>query len=145
MNYHIKVLFLFALLLSYWCSAQDISSENITQIEHQIEQLKIAHLNSDSAMADALYHPKMILTSQSGKKYNKEIALKNIENNFEIYESSEIEFLPISNDVVLTNYVNERKYKTLEKGRYRLTVVWTKHEKQWKIISMQSSKIKKKK
>ncbi len=123
-------------------NAQDISTEVTAQIHKQIKYLRAAHLNSNVDLADKIYHPSLILTSQSGKKYNKEIALVNIKNTFESYENSEIEFLSISENVALTNYINQRKYKDFPKGTYRLTVVWTMHNDTWKIISMQSSKVK---
>ncbi|WP_394972714.1 nuclear transport factor 2 family protein [uncultured Croceitalea sp.] len=125
--------------------SQEVSAKEHDAILKQIKNLRTAHLNSDVDLADKLYHPQLILTSQSGKKYKKDVALENIKNTFEIYESSEIEFINISDNVVLTNYINERKYKDFDKGKYRLTVVWTKHEDAWKIISMQSSKIKERK
>jgi len=135
----------FVFLTSYGITAQDVSPEITVEIQKQIENLRKAHLNSDKALADKLYHPNLILTAQSGKKYKKELALKNIENTFENYESSDFDFLQVAPDVVLTNYINERKYKDFKKGKFRLTVVWTKHEGDWQIISMQSSKIKERK
>ncbi|MEP3208179.1 MAG: nuclear transport factor 2 family protein [Maribacter sp.] len=141
MNYK-KITFLFiALLLSSFISAQGVE----TKIKEQIDALRTAHLNSDVSIADALYHPDLILTSQSGKIYKKDVALENIKNTFESYESSDFQFLEVSNEVVITNYINERKYKDFPKGKFRLTVVWTKHEDVWKIISMQSSKVKERK
>ena len=127
------------LLLSQLLSAQEV------EIKKQINALRTAHLNSDVALVDTLYHPDLILTSQSGKKYKKDVALENIKNTFESYESSDFEFLKVSDEVVITNYINERKYKDIPKGTFRLTVVWTKHEGVWKIISMQSSKVKERK
>ncbi len=123
-------------------TAQETNPEMKEQIEQQINNLRTAHLNSDVDLAKKIYHPKLILTSQSGKKYDKAAALANTKNTFESYENSDIQFLQISRNVVLTNYINERKYKGFDKGRYRLTVVWTKFKEIWTIISMQSSKIK---
>lgn len=134
-----------SIVISSCSETQKVSHEVSESILEQIDKLKTAHLNSDVVLADKLYHPNLILTSQSGKKYNKKVALINIKNTFEIYESSEIEFLPISSNVVLTNLINNRKYKDFDKGSYRLTAVWIIHKGKWKIISMQSSKIKSKK
>lgn len=144
MMHLVKVLLVMVitLLLTLSGNAQETSSAVTEHIHKQIKNLRTAHLNSNVELADQLYHPNLILTSQSGKKYNKEVALVNIKNTFEAYESSEIEFLTVCEDVVLTNYINERKYKDFPKGRYRLTVVWTIHNNTWKIISMQSSKVK---
>ena len=125
--------------------SQETSVKEQDAILKQIEHLRNAHLNSDVDLASELYHPQLILTSQSGKKYKKDVALVNIKNTFESYESSDIEFVYISDDVILTNYINERKYKDYDKGKFRLTVVWTKHKGAWKIISMQSSKIRERK
>lgn len=140
-----KILVAFIILLSVSGIAQELNPQIKAKIQAQINQLKVAHLTSNVSLANELYHPKLILTSQSGKKYNKAVALENIKNTFESYESSEIEFLSITDDVILTNYINERKYKDFDKGKYRLTVVWTKHEGIWQLISMQSSKVKERK
>ncbi|MDB4293155.1 nuclear transport factor 2 family protein [Maribacter sp.] len=141
---NIFVLFLIT-FISLASHAQVPSAEITAQIQAQIEKLKTAHLNSDVTLADKLYHPNLILTSQSGKKYNKDVALINIKNTFESYKNSEIQWLQVSGDVVLTNYINERKYKDFDKGTYRLTVVWTRQEGEWRIISMQSSQVKERK
>jgi hypothetical protein len=141
---YIKTLitFFLSVFVSIGVLAQEIGTEVQSEIQNQIDNLRTAHLNSDVDLADKIYHPNLILTSQSGKKYKKDVALVNIKNTFESYESSDIEFVHISDDVVLTNYINERKYKDYDKGKFRLTVVWTLHEDSWKIISMQSSKVK---
>ncbi|MFP2995390.1 nuclear transport factor 2 family protein [Spongiivirga sp. MCCC 1A20706] len=131
------------LLFCFLGFAQQVSPETQQQIKQQIENLRTAHLKSDAELAAKIYHQDLILTSQSGKKYKKEVALKNLKNAFEIYESSDIEFLNASDAVVITNYINERKYKDLDKGVFRLTVVWKQYQGDWKIISMQSSRIKK--
>ena len=140
--YKIAAAFLLMCLCSFKGSAQAVDA--LAEIQDQINALKKAHLNSDVDLANQLYHPKLIVTSQSGKKYTKKEALENIKNSFEYYENLEIEFMPLSNDVVLTNYLNERKYKDFEKGIFRLTTVWTKDEGDWRIISMQSSRLKQK-
>lgn len=131
------------LLYCFLGLAQQVSPEAQKRIEEQIENLRTAHLKSDADLAAKIYHQDLILTSQSGKKYKKEVALKNLKNTFEIYESSDIEFLKVSDAVVITNYINERKYKNFDKGIFRLTVVWKQDQGDWKIISMQSSRIKK--
>lgn len=138
-------LLLCTILFSFSINGQGITSEIKSQILNQIDSLKIAHLNSDSSLANSLYHPDLILTSQSGKKYNKEVALINIKNTFESYQNSDIVLLKVTENVIISNYINERKYKDFPKGKFRLTVVWKIHEGSWKIISMQSSKIKEKK
>ncbi len=122
--------------------AQEVSNEKKQQIKEQIAQLRTAHLNSDIDLATKIYHPNLILTSQSGKKYDTKVALLNLKNTFESYENSAIEFLNLAENVVLTNYINKRKYKDFDKGRFRLTVIWMFEKERWQIISMQSSKIK---
>ncbi|WP_350288915.1 nuclear transport factor 2 family protein [uncultured Croceitalea sp.] len=138
-------LLLCTILFSFCISAQEITPEIKGQILNQIDSLKIAHLHSDSSLANRLYHPDLMLTSQSGKKYNKKVALINIKNTFESYQNSDIVLLKVADDVIISNYINERKYKDFPKGKFRLTTVWKIHEGSWKIISMQSSKIKEKK
>ncbi len=122
---------------------QETDSRSIElKIYLQIEALRKAHLRSDTTLANTLYHPDLILTSQSGKKYNKKEVLENIKNTFEYYEDGNADFLRLSEDVILTNYINERKYKDLPKGAFRITTIWKIYEGSWRIISMQSSKIK---
>ncbi len=122
---------------------QETDSRSIElKIYLQIEALRTAHLRSDTTLANTLYHPDLILTSQSGKKYNKKEVLENIKNTFEYYEYGNADFLRLSEDVILTNYINERKYKDLPKGAFRITTIWKIYEGSWRIISMQSSKIK---
>lgn len=124
--------------------AQDVSKKDKDIILQQMANLRSAHLNSDTNLADKLYHPDLILTSQSGKKYKKELVLENIQHNFESYKNSDIEFLRVADNVILTNYINERKYEGFDKGKFRLSVVWKKSESTWRIIAMQSSRINEK-
>lgn len=124
--------------------AQEVSESEQELILKQLENLRTAHLNSDVDLVDRLYHPNLILTSQSGKKYKKEVVVQNIEHKFESYQNSDFEFLKVTDDVVITNYINERKYKGFDKGKFRLSVVWTKSKGTWQIIAMQSSRINEK-
>ncbi|RKR15202.1 uncharacterized protein DUF4440 [Maribacter vaceletii] len=132
------------LFISTYCISQEINAIEKEEIQLQITNLKNAHLNSDVDLANKIYHENLILTSQSGKKYSKKEALANITNAFESYESADIVFLKIDTNVVLTNYINKRKFKGFDEGEYRLTAVWKKQANNWVIISMQSSKVKKK-
>jgi len=137
-----RILMCFALFLAYGVHAQEANTVVEAEILSQMENLKKAHLESNPAMGDLVYHPKLILTSQSGKKYGKAMALTNLENTFEKYEVSDLEFVTVSENVVLANYLNTRKYKDFPSGTFRLTAVWTKNEAAWQLISMQSSKVK---
>ena len=137
-----RILMCFALFLAYGVDAQDVNAAIEAKILSQMDQLKKAHLESNPALGDLIYHPKLILTSQSGKKYGKEMALTNLENTFEQYDVSDLEFVTVSENVVLTNYLNTRKYKDFPSGTFRLTAVWTKNDATWQLISMQSSKVK---
>ncbi len=123
--------------------AQDVPADVQSKITAQMALLREAHLNSNPQLAENLYHPKLILTSQSGKTYTRELALSNLKNAFEFYESSDIRFIQVAKDVVLTSYLNERKYVNFDKGTFRLTAIWKLENGQWQIISMQSSRIKK--
>lgn len=138
----LRILMCFALFLAYGVDAQEVNTAIEAKILSQMENLKKAHLESNPALGDLVYHPKLILTSQSGKKYGKEMALTNLENTFEKYEVSDLEFVTVSENVVLTNYLNTRKYKDFPSGTFRLTAVWTKNDATWQLISMQSSKVK---
>ncbi|MEL7270967.1 MAG: nuclear transport factor 2 family protein [Bacteroidota bacterium] len=132
----------FMFFLAHGVYAQEVNTVVEAEILSQMEQLKKAHLESNPALGDLVYHPKLILTSQSGKKYGKEMALTNLENTFEQYDVSDLEFVTVSENVVLANYLNTRKYKDFPSGTFRLTAVWTKNEAAWQLISMQSSKVK---
>ena len=144
-NYHnIKttVLTILVFLLTFNGWGQEVAASTQKKIEQQLELLKEAHLKSSPELAERVYHDDLVLTSQSGKKYGKETALLNLKNTFELYQSSAVEFLQISNDVVLANYINERKYANFEKGTFRLTAIWKLEQRIWQIISLQSSRIK---
>ncbi len=123
--------------------AQEVPKTIQSKILMKMDLLRQAHLNSDPGLADTIYHPLLILNSQSGKKYDKETALKNLENKFEMYRTSDIEFLQVTDGAVLVNYINERKYGNFEKGVFRVTAIWVQVTEGWKIISIQSSRIKK--
>ena len=112
------------------------------EIVEQMKTLREAHLTSDSELAHDVFDKKLILTSQSGKIYKKKDVLKNIENKFESYENSGIRFLHLSKEIVIVNFINERKFAGFVKGKFRVTAVWLKSGNVWRIISMQSSKIK---
>ncbi len=137
----VLTILIFVVTLNCW--GQEVAPSTQKKIEQQMVLLKEAHLESNPEFAERIYHKDLVLTSQSGKKYGKETALINLKNSFELYQSSAVEFLQITEDVVLTNYINERKYTSFEKGTFRLTVIWKLEQGTWQIISMQSSRIKK--
>ena len=144
-NYHniktsvLSTIILFVTLNSW---GQELGLSAQKKIEQQMLLLKEAHLESNPELADGVYHKDLVLTSQSGKKYGKKTALLNLKNAFDLYESASVYYLHITNDVVLTNYINERKYANFEKGTFRLTAIWKFDQGIWQIISMQSSRIK---
>ncbi len=136
------IFFIGVIFVSIESTAQEPNEDIKNKITAQMKLLRKAHLQSDTSIADQLYHHELWLTSQSGKKYSKKEALINLTNHFETYEYSEIAFKQIAREVVMTNLINERKYKGYETGRFRLTMTWVIDERKWKIISMQSSRIK---
>lgn len=121
--------------------AQEVDENTKGEILKQLENLRTAHLKSDAKLADNIYDEKLILTSQSGKKYTKKDALANIKNKFGFYENSDIEFLKLNGRVVITNFVNERQIANFNQAKYRVTAVWIKRKETWKIVSLQSSKV----
>lgn len=140
-----KFLGYFFSLFCVLAHSQELSQQDKTAIQKQLENLRTAHLNSDSVLVKSIYDTDLVLTSQSGTRYDFDTAVKNLQHKFESYQSSDFYFLPLDANVVLTNYINERKYEGFDKGKFRLTVIWRKHEDNWKIVSMQSSRIKKRK
>lgn len=125
-------------------NGQSIANVDKTKIQNRIEQLRTAHLESSADLADQIYHKDLVLVSQSGKKYGKADALRNIQNKFESYENAKLEWQSISDDVVLTTFVNRRKYANFPPGRFRLVAIWKKESSDWQLISLQSSRLKKK-
>ena len=121
---------------------QATPNETEKNISKQLRKLRTAHLTSSPELADGVYDKKLILTSQSGKLYSKKEALLNIRNKFEFYENSDILFLHPNKEVVIVNFINERKIKGFGIGKYRVTSVWVKKNGDWKIISLQSSKVR---
>ncbi len=131
----------YLLIISTTIVAQTQKPSIEKEINNQLNILTQAHLTSNPKLAESVYHKDLILTSQSGKLYKRKEVLLNIKNKFEFYENSDILFLHLIKGVVITNLINERKIDTFPKSKYRVTAVWIKRNKTWKIISLQSSKI----
>jgi dihydrodipicolinate reductase len=119
---------------------QSTNSKVEKQISGLMTELTDAALKNNVSVAQKLYAENMIVTSQSGKVYSKKDSLLDLKNPFKKYENSEILFVHINKKVVVVNYINTRKRKTLEEVKYRVTAVWAK-KKSWQIVSMQSTKI----
>jgi hypothetical protein len=120
--------------------AQSANAKIEKQISNLMSELTDAALKNNVTFAEKLYAENMILTSQSGKVYSKKDSLLDLKNPFEKYENSEIVFVHINKKVVVVNFINTRKRKTLDETKYRVTAVWAK-KKHWQIVSMQSTKI----
>jgi hypothetical protein len=137
-----RSLIIFTVLIC--CFVSNYSQSANSKIEKQIlvlmTQFADAALKNDTSVAENTYAENMLLTSQSGKVYTKKDSLLDLKNPFEKYENSEIVFVHISKKIVVVNYINTRKRKTLDEAKYRVTAVWAK-EKSWQIVSMQSTKI----
>ena len=129
------------LIFAVSASARQIDERAKKQILGQLEKLREAHLKSDPKLAADVYDKKLILTSQSGKKYPKRDALRNIENQFKFYENSDLEFVRLSKRVIVLNYINEREIANFPRGKFRVTAVWVKMKGNWRIASLQSSRI----
>ena len=123
--------------------SQGGSQSYVDEIQNRIDQLRTAHLENNTQLAQQIYHEDLVLVSQSGKKYGKEDAIRNIQNKFDSYDNDEIEWLSISDDVVLTTFVNKRKFADFPKGQFRLVAIWKKEKNDWQLISLQSSRMKK--
>lgn len=106
-----------------------------------LQRLADANLKNDTSVAEKFYDENLLMTSQSGKVYAKKDALSDIKNSFEKYENSDFKFIHLDKKIVIVNYQNTRKRKTLEEARFRVTTVWVNKKDGWKIVSLQSSKI----
>ena len=129
-----------------WCCfsisfAQSSNEKAEREISNLMQQLTEASLRSDSSVAEKVYDENLILTSQSGKVYPKKDALQDTKNAFEIYRNEDFKFLHIEKKIVVVNYQNTRKRKTLEESKFRVTSIWVKRKDGWEIVSLQSSKI----
>lgn len=116
-------------------------NKNEQEITQMLQRLADANLKNDTSVAEKFYDENLLMTSQSGKVYAKKDALSDIKNSFEKYENSDFKFIHLDKKIVIVNYQNTRKRKTLEEARFRVTTVWVNKKDGWKIVSLQSSKI----
>ncbi len=139
-----KVVFvIFAVVsLSLVCLGQNTNGKAKQQISRQLSLLVKAHLTSDAKIAGGIYDDRLILTSQSGRVYGKNDSLKNIKNKFGFYKNSDVRFLHLKKNIVVVNYINEREIGDFPRAKYRVTTVWLRRKGAWKIVSLQSSKIR---
>ena len=129
------------LTLAISASAQSRTERTEKEIGAAMQQLADAALKSDPSVAERMYDPTIIVTSQSGKVYSKSDSLLDLKNPFELYKNDEIKFLHLDDDAVVVSYRNTRKRKTLDEASFRVTAVWMKHKGSWKLYSIQSTKI----
>lgn len=122
-------------------SAQSKIGVKEKEIEDALSQLAKAALTNDVAAAGALYDDRLVLTSQSGKVYSKTDALADIKNAFEIYRNDDLRFVHLSKNVIVVNYQNTRKRKTLDEAKFRVTAVFERIKGKWRIVSLQSTRI----
>lgn len=120
---------------------QDKGKRAEAEIVSILGKLAEANLRSDDSVADRYYDDRMLMTSQSGKVYEKKDALLDVKNAFEKYENSDFRFLHVDSKTVIVNYQNTRKRKSLEEAKYRVTAVWVRRNGLWRLASLQSSKI----
>ena len=136
---------LFATILvticSTFASAQNRHEKNEIAINGLMRQFAAATLKSDMSVAERLYADDLFMTSQSGKLYTKKEAVKDIANLFRSYDNDDLKFLHLSDNTVIVNYQNTRKRETLEEAKFRVTAVWVNRKGEWKMVSVQSSKI----
>jgi hypothetical protein len=138
---HIANLIILLTLYSAFVYSQDSEKKAEAEITQIMQRLADANLRSDPTIAKKHFADELVLTSQSGKVYTKKDALLDIKNEFEKYENTDLRFIHLSKKIVLVNYQNIRKRKSLDEGKYRVTAVWTKSKAGWQIVSLQSSKI----
>ncbi len=122
-------------------AAQSAGKRAESDVSRQMEQYAAAILRSDVEAVAAIYSEDLILTSQSGRVYGKSDALADVKNSFERYVSSDLRFLTLGRKLVIVSYQNLRKRKGLDEAAFRVTAVWKKEGKIWRIVSMQSSRI----
>jgi hypothetical protein len=123
------------------CYSQTKTNGNEPEITQILQQLAEANLKSDPSVAEKFYAENLLMTSQSGKVYNKKEALSDIKNAFEKYENSDFKFIHLGKKTVIVNYQNTRKRKSLDEAKFRVTTFWVKKKDGWKIVSLQSSRI----
>lgn len=128
-------------LFSAAAFGQDGSKRTEARLAAVIQELAEANLRSDTRPAEKYFADEMIMTSQSGKVYERKDALQDIKNAFEKYENSEFRFVHLDGRTVVVSYQNLRKRRTLDEAKFRVTAVWTLRRGGWKLVSLQSSRI----
>jgi hypothetical protein len=152
-----KLLFLqifgIVLLLAGWCgggaaqtrprdksrATPDVRAEK--EIRKLLEELAAARRRGDSSAPERVLGDDFLLTSQSGKLYGKADTLLDFKNPLEQYEDKDFTFR-FYGDTAIVNLVNTRKRKSLEAATFRVTQVWLKRFKAWRLVAMQTTLIK---
>ncbi len=130
-----------ATLLCGSATGQDRSARIEKEITAVLDRLAAAALSNNVSAGGEIYDDRLQLTSQSGKVYSKTEALADLKNPFEIYRNDDLKFIHLSKSIVVVNYQNTRKRKTLDEARFRVTAVFRRTDGKWRIVSLQSSRI----
>lgn len=138
-----KLILLLCLLTCYVAcvSAQSNGAKAEREITDLLQKFADAAVRSDTSVAESLYADELFMTSQSGKLYTKKEAVQDLKNSFRSYQNDDLKFLHLNKNTVVVNYQNTRKRETLDEAKFRVTSVWVKRKGEWKIVSVQSSKI----
>ena len=136
---------MFATILVGFCCTfavgQSREEKDELAIKDLMQQFASAALKSDTSVAEKQYADDLFMTSQSGKLYTKTQALQDLKNSFRSYQNDDLKFLHLDKNTVVVNYQNTRKRETLDEAKFRVTAVWVKRKGEWKIVSVQSSRI----
>ena len=120
--------------------AQPAGSADEKEVRALMDEIAAANLSGNVAVLERLYVPDFILTSQSGSRYERGDSIADSSKGFEAYVNSDYVFRP-QGDSMIVNFVNERKRKTIEPARFRVTAFWVKTAAGWRMAALQSTKI----
>jgi Domain of unknown function (DUF4440) len=105
-----------------------------------LETIRAAALSRDTARAEVLMLPALVLVSQSGKVYGKAEALADLGNGFEQWDNSEVA-LQRQGGWYLVTLVNARKRPGLDALRFRVMQVWIRSGRGWQLAAQSSTRI----
>ena len=90
---------------------------------------------------ERLYAREFILTWQRDSRYGRADVIPDSKNGFEQDENSDYAVAE-HGDTVLASVVNARKRKNVaEPGRFRVTAVWLRRDRAWRMAMLQPSRI----
>lgn len=105
-----------------------------------LEVLQQAALSGDTAKAAELLAEDLVLVSQSGKVYPREIVIADLGSGFVSWANSDVK-MQVDGATAVVVLINRRQRKGLEEGAFRVMQVWRKREEAWLLVAQSSARI----